>query len=239
MEDLVEFTAAMSDAHLERFRDAVIAVMGDFSDLARQNAQHIEWAYDSLLTIVSEVSGHLTEESVREIVPAQTLKLGIEVGWLPYLDEKGDPRTDSLGELDVAGYGVRREYYDAFLRLLPIESYVEFIRLPWATTPHDIIAEVQHELGWGDPEFIEAMQAVNNSQWTIAKGGAEPIDWQDSKERYGLKGLRKPPLPSSRPHKAQTDHRMTAWKVIVKHSKKYATLPFEKFIWMKAGSTTS
>ncbi|HEY3443593.1 MAG TPA: hypothetical protein VGK29_22740 [Paludibaculum sp.] len=229
----------MSAAQVDQYRDAVIAVIGDFSDQARQTAQHIEWAYDTLLSTVAEVGGHLTEEGVRDIVPAQTFRLGIEVGWLPYLDENGDPRTDSLGELDVAGYGVRREYYDAFLSLLPIESYAEFIRLPWATTPEEIIADVQVELGWGDPEFIEAMQEVNNSRSTMKNGEQEDIDWRDSKERYGLKGVRTPPGPNSRPRKAQTDHRETAWKVIVKHSKKYATLPFEKFNWMKAGSSTT
>ena len=111
--------------------------------------------------------------------------------------------------------------------------YVEFIKQPWATSPKGIIDEVQQELGWGDPELIEAMQIENDSQWTNKDGETVFVDWRDSKERHGLKKLRQPPAPNSRPRKAQTDHRRTVWRVIVKHSRKYAKLPFEKFDWRK------
>ena len=232
VEDLLSYLETMTDENAAAYWDAITVVMGDQSDLSRQNAQRIEWAYDSLLSTVAE-AGELTEEAVREIAPAQTLRLAIDVDWIPYLDDNGDPYCDKVGELEVGGYDLKREYYEAFLRLLPIEKYVEFIKQSWATSPKEIIDEVQRELGWGDPEFVEAMQIENDCQWTNKDGETVPVEWRDSKERYGLKKLRQQPAPNSRPRKAQTDHRRTAWRVIVKHSRRYAELPFEKFDWRK------
>jgi len=224
----------MSDEQLNAYRESLAVVMGDVSERSQQNAQHIKWAYDSLLSAVAEAVGELTEEAVREIVPAQTLRLAINVDWIPHLADNGDPYTDSVGDLDVHGHCVTQAFYDAFLRLLPIDNYIEFIKQPWATSPKLIIAEVQQELGWGDPEFIEAMQVINGTQWTMRGGKKDLIDWRDSKERYGLKRLRQEPDLNSRFRRAQTDHRRTAWLVVVKHSRKYATLPFEAFNWRKA-----
>jgi hypothetical protein len=227
-----------AEAHIQErrsiYRDTLFAVMGNDSDESRQNARHLEWAYESFVFAVYEAGGEITEEALREILPAEVFRLAIEVNWIPYLDEKGDPYPEKTGDAQIHGHAIKQNLYDAFLRLLPIEDYIEYAKQPWAhPTPEQIITEVQQERGWGDQEFIEAMQETNGTKSTWKRGKQEDVDWRDSKERFGLKKLRQPPPLNARPNKAQVEHRKTALEVIRRHSKKYADLPIDRFNWQR------
>jgi len=228
----------LTDAQVEErranYQNALVTVMGDDSAQSQQNAQYVEWAFDSLLSTFYEAEGRLTEEAIREILPNEVLRLGIEVDWIPYLDEDGEPYTDKRGDVDVHGYRVRQDFYDAFLRLLPVEEYSEYLKKPWESqNPAEIVEAVQKELTWGERQLVEAMQAVNGTAWSKKHGQFEFVDWQDSKEYKGLRKLRKPPLPHERVHEAQEDHRKTLYEVIRTNSKDYADITIEWLKWRR------
>jgi hypothetical protein len=216
------------------YRNVLFTVMGNDSDESRQNAQHLEWAYESFVFAIHDAGGEITEEVLRETIPAEVFRLAVQVNWIPYLDEEGEPHPDRIGNVGVHGYGVTQALYGAFIGLLPIEDYVEYAKQPWVhPTPPEIITEVQQELGWGDQEFIEAMQEVNGTESTWKSGKQEDVDWRDSKERFGLKKLRQPPPLNARPNKAQVEHRKTALEVVRRNSKKYAGLTLDRFNWQR------
>lgn len=213
---------------------ALFTVMGNGSDESRQNAQHLDWAYESFVSAIHESGGEITEEVLRNAIPAEVFRLAVQVNWIPYLDEEGEPYPERTGNIDIHGYGVTQEVYGAFLGLLPIEDYVEYAKQPWAhLTPPEIITEVKREIDWGDQEFIEAMQEVNGTKSTWRGGKQEDIDWRDSKERFGLNKLRQKPPLNARSNKAQIEHRKTALEVIRRHSKKYADLTEDRFKWQR------
>jgi hypothetical protein len=228
------FTEAQIQERRTTYRNSLSAVMGEDSDESQQNGQHLEWAYESFVFALHEAGAEITEEVLREVIPAEVLRLAIEVNWIPYLDEDGEPYPEKTGNVDIHGYGITQEFYDAFLRLLPSEDYIEYAKQPWAhPTPEEIVTEVQQELGWGDQELIEAMQEVNGTKSTWRRGEQEDVDWRDSKERFGLKKLRQPPPFNARPNKAQVEHRKTTLQVIHRHSKKYANLTLDRFNWQR------
>lgn len=227
-------TEAQIQKQLASYQDALFTVMGNDSDESRQNAQHLEWAYESVVFAIHEAGGEITEEILRETIPAEIFRLAVQVDWIPYLDEEGEPDPNRTGNIAVHGYGVTQEFHDAFLGLLPIKDYIEYAKQPWAhPTPPEIITEVQQELGWGDQEFIEAMQEVNGTQSTRRGGKQEDVDWRDSKERFGLKKLRQPPPLNARPNKAQVEHRKTALGVIRRYSNKYADVTLDRLNWQR------
>lgn len=242
----------LTDAQVEEwqttYRNAVVTVMGDDSDQSRQNAQCLEWAFESLMFAVSEAGGALTEDIIREILPDEVLQLAIHVDWIPYLDEDGEPDPDKQGDVCVLGYLVTQEFYDAFLRLLPIDDLIEYGKKPWVhPTPAEIFQEVLEELDWTKPQFIEQMQIVNGTQ---SKPGhyelhgeriSDPIftPWQNATERIGLDKLLLPPLPNARRNTAQAGHRNTALEVIRKHSRKYAALEEKQLKWRRPQSSVT
>jgi hypothetical protein len=226
----------------DRYRNALVVVMGEDSGQARQNAQYLEWAFDSLVFAFCEGGGSLTAEVLRKVVPAETLRLAIDVNWIPYLDDQGDPLPDKKGDVDVRGYGVARDLYAAFRRLLPIERYVEYVKRPWVhPTPEEIVNEVLDELDWKKMKLIEQMQVENNTQYTrktVINSGVKTTSEilvlpQDSKERHGLDQLLTQPLPNARRNAAQEEHRGTLLKVIRKHSKKYDALEEHELHWRR------
>ena len=226
----------------DSYSNALVVVMGDDSEQSRQNAQYLQWAFDSLLFAFCEGGGSLTEEVLREVFPAETLRLAIDVNWIPYLDDQGDPLPEKKGDVDVPGYGVARDLYAAFLRLLPIEAYVEYAKEPWVhPTPDEIVTEVLDELGWKKMQLVEQMQVENSTQYTVKTvhnsgvktTGPSLVLPQDAKERHGLDQLLTPPFPNTRRNVAQADHRTTLLKVIRKHSTKYATLGEHELRWRR------
>ena len=230
------------DSLRDSVRNALVVVMGDDSEESRQRAHFVDFAFQSLLFAFREGGGSLTEEVIREVVPAETLRLAIDVNWIPYLDDDGDPLPESIGDMDVHGYGVTADFYAAFLRLLDIDTYVEYAKGPWVhPTPEDIIKKVLEELGWKKMKLVEQMQVENNTQYivkTVLNSGVKTTSQilvlpQDSKERYGLDRLLSPPLPNSRRNAAQDDHRATLLKVIRNHSKKYAALENDQLRWRR------
>jgi hypothetical protein len=226
----------------DSYRNALVAVMGDDSEQSRQNAQYLDWTFQSLLSAFLEGRGSVTEEVIREVLPAETLRLAIDVNWIPYLDDDGEPFPDKEGDVDAHGYAVTRDFYAAFLRLLSIDTYVEFANKPWVhPTPKEIVDEVLAELGWKKMQLIETMQVENSTQYTtqtVLNSGVKTIRRilvlpQDAKERHGLDQLLKPPFPNTRRNVAQADHRTTLLKVIRKHSKKYAALEEHELRWRR------
>ena len=226
----------------DSYRNALVVVMGDDSEQSRQNAQYLEWAFDSLWSTFCEGGGSLTAEVLREPVPAETLRLAIDVNWIPHLDDQGDPFPEKQGNVDLRGYSVTREFYAAFLRLLPIETYVEYAKGPWVhPTPNEIVAEVLDELGWQKMQLVEQMQVENNTQYVadIFEHKGETISDrmvvipQDAKERHGLDQLLTEPLPNPRRNVAQAGYRSTLLKVIRKHSTQYAALQDDQLRWRR------
>jgi hypothetical protein len=224
---LTTFTEAEIQKRRTIYQHALFTVMGNGSDESRQNAQHLEWAYESFVFAIHEAGGEITDEVLHEVIPAEVFRLAVQVNWIPYLNEAGEPYTGRTGNMGIHGYGVTQELYGAFLGLLPIEDYSEFAKQPWAhPTPEEIIIEVQHEIGW-------AMRDVNGTKSTWRGGKQEDVDWRDSKERFGLKKLRQPPPLNARPNKAQVEHRTTALEVIRSHSRRYADLTIDRFNWQR------
>jgi hypothetical protein len=226
----------------DSYRNALVVVMGDDSEQSRQNAQYLEWAFDSLLFAFCEGGGSLTAEVLREVFPAETLQLAIDVNWIPYLDDQGDPFPEKKGDVDAHGYGATGDFYDAFLRLLHIETYVEYAKEPWVhPTPKEIVNEVLAELGWNKMQLVEQMQVENGTQYTrrtVINSGVKTTSPlfvlpQDAKERHGLDQLLTPPFPNARRNFAQADHRTTLLKVIRNHSKKYAALEEHELRWRR------
>ena len=153
----------LTDAQIEErrtnHRNAVIAVMGDDSGQSRQNAWHLEWAFESFLFAFSKAKAALTEEAIRDILPAEVLRLAFHVNWIPYLDEDGEPYPGMVGDVEVHGYGVTQDFYNAFLRLLPIEDLIEYYKMPWVKpTPERIIHEVLEEIPWKKLQLIWLIQ---------------------------------------------------------------------------------
>ena len=226
----------------DSYSNALVAVMGEVSDQSRQNAQYLAWAFDSLMFAFCEGGGSVTEEVLREVFPAETLRLAIDVNWIPYLDDQGDPFPEKKGDVDIRGYAVSQELYEAFLRLLPVETYIEYAKGPWVQpTPEEIVTEVLDELGWKKMKLVEQMQVENNTQYTrktVINSGVKTTSPlfvlpQDAKERHGLDQLLTPPFPNARRNAAQEDHRGTLLQVIRKHSTKYATLEEHELRWRR------
>lgn len=232
----------MSQCHdVQNIReDALAIVMGDTSGQSRQYAQHIEWAFESLLFAYVEGKGDLTEDVVRDLLPGETLRLAIDVGWIPYLDDNGDPLPEKTGGKDIHGYAFTEAFYAAFLQLLPIDSYIEDAKQTWVhPTPAEIVQEVLDELPWRKLRLIEQMQIESGTQYTLKRaiidGRKTPtrilVLPQDSKERYGLDQIIQRPTRTRRRNTAQADYRNTLLKVIRKNSKKYAALEEEQLRW--------
>jgi hypothetical protein len=226
----------------DSYSNALVAVMGEVSDQSRQNAQYLAWAFDSLMFAFCEGGGSVTEEVLREVFPAETLRLAIDVNWIPYLDDQGDPFPEKKGDVDIRGYAVSQELYEAFLRLLPVETYIEYAKGPWVQpTPEEIVTEVLDELGWKKMKLVEQMQVENNTQYVadIFEHKGETISDrmvvipQDAKERHGLDQLLTEPLPNPRRNVAQAGYRSTLLKVIRKHSTQYAALQDDQLRWRR------
>ncbi len=236
----------LTDAQIEERRttqrNAVITVMGDDSGQSRQNAWYLEWAFESLLFAFSKAKAALTEEAIRDILPAEVLRLAFHVNWIPYLDEDGEPYPEMVGDVEVHGYGVTQDFYDAFLRLLPIEDFIEHYKMPWVKpTPEDIIHEVLEEIPWKKLQLIEQMQIVNGTQYVpkpVLIDGKRTNETilvipQDAKERHQLNNLLTVPSPGARRNTAQEDTRKTLVQVIRKYSIKYATITEEQLLWRR------
>lgn len=242
MEDENALTEAQAEELRTSYRNALVTVMGDDSGESRQNAQHLQWAFDSLLFAFSEAGAPLTEKAIREVLPAEVLQLAIHVNWIPYLDEDGEPYPDKQGDVNVHGYGVTQDFYEAFLRLLPVEEYSDYLKKPWAhPTPAELFELVLKDLGWTQPQFIEHMQIENGTQYRLrhyefkGKKSSEQlfVPYQNSTERIGLETLLSEPPPKARRNQAQADHRRNVLEVIHKYSKKYATLEEEQLKWRR------
>lgn len=226
------------------FRSALVTVMGDDSKRSRQNAQHVVWAFDSLLLAFSEGGGRLSETVIRRIMPFEALRLAIDVDWIPYLNEHGDPHPEKIGQVNANGYWVTNDLFSAFLHLLPIDTYIEDAKTPWLhPTPADIVEEVLQERGWTRMQFIQVMQIENGAECveeTIFDGSEKTtmcipmISPQDSNERYGLDRLLTPPLPNARRTKALAEYRSLLLRVIRKNSEKHATLEEHLLSWRPA-----
>ena len=224
------------------YRDALVIVMGDDSKQSRRSAQYLEWAFESLVIAFADGRGNLTEEVIRGLLPAETLRLAIDVAWIPYLDDNGEPLPEKTGEMDVHGYPVTEAFHSAFLRLLPIETYVTYAKQSWDhPTPAEIVEEVLAELSWLKLKLVEQMQIENGTQYVpdifVHKGeknvSRRLVPPQNAKERHGLDQLLTPPLPNARRNTAQADHRTTLLKVIRKHSKRYAELQEKQLRWRR------
>ncbi len=214
--------------------------MGDYSSVAKQNAQHIDWAFQHSLLLLRENGCSITERTIRDVIPVELLQLAINVGWVPYLDENGDPYPEMLGDLEFDFYSVKPEFYESFKRLLPIDEYVNYVNSRWKEpTPAQQFQEVLDDLSWNKMTFVEHMQKANGTQYRRehrTESGKKVsndvlIIPQDSKEYKGLSRLLTPPLPGARSNFSQSDHRKTVLHVIRQHSKKFATLEEATLIW--------
>ncbi len=123
-------------------------VRGDDPPAARQNPQYVEWAYQSLLEAFLRGAKTLTAEAIQETIPAILFRLAIDVDWIRYLDENGDPLPDRVGDVEKSGYLVSQELWDEFMTLVPVDDFEDFVTVRSGST----------ELKWKHPtpkELIE------------------------------------------------------------------------------------
>lgn len=230
------------------FLRAVEAVMGDTSAASRQRANDLLTGYESLAATFSDAGGDLTEEVLRQTLPGRLFELASAVDWVPYFDDNGNIDPAYEGDAKLSWLFVKQTFYDGFIRLLPIQSYLDWQKQQhnWVKpTPCEILMDFQEEMGWRgktkiSKDFVLAlMPAHKHTKFEKKKDAVDyaavevsGMDWRNTGERTDLDKIAKEP-DSPVPDRVRDRHRKVA-EYIGKHSKIYPNLDPVKLTWRPA-----